>query len=586
MKRFAFALALLVAACEGRPRPPDETAPPKTYGPAIAVVDLTGGAPEQEKSSLFGVAGPRKSFDEVLRVATNLKDDAKALGVMVRLGAASIGPARSQELGELLGAIREKKKVVCHADALTNTTLMLAARGCSSIWVSPAGGVEAIGIAAQIVYMRRLLTDELHLDIDMLQVGKFKGAEEPLTRDGPSPEARASLMGVLGDMRASWLETLRARPAATADVVEDGPWSPERARARGLIDRVGYADDAAQELRKEVGAVRERVVFGSGADEQDGDLDEIVRTLAGESSETGPIALVRATGSIAMTSGGNGLFGGRGGIVEKDFSKQIQKLERDDDVKAVVVRIDSPGGSALASDLMWHQLVKLRKKKPLVFSVGDMAASGGYYLASSADYIYAEPMSIVGSIGVVGGKIGGGQALERLGIHAETFAASPKPGAENRAAYESVLVRWDEPTKARVLENMTSIYELFLARVSEGRSTRGRTVKPEDVAANAEGKIFSGREGKRLGLVDELGGLGAALAKARELANLGKDAHVAVVSPKSGLFGAFEPGAAEERALAVFERIAPDAAPFVTSLLPLLGGERAVVAMPFGLWVR
>ena len=468
----------------------------------------------------------------------------------MKLGSASIGAARATEIGEALAAIKEKKKVYCHADGLSNATLMLASKACSSIWVSPAGGVESIGIAAQMVYAHRLLADELHLTIDFLQVGKFKGAEEPLTRDGPSPEARASLMGVLTDMRASWTQNIgMARPRATADVIEDGPWSPMKAKMLGIIDEIGYADDCVKKLRSDAGAVRERVVFGSGADQDDGgDFDEVIRALAGESSVTGPVALVRATGSISMSAGGNGLLGGRGGIIEKDFDKTIARLEHDDDVKAVVIRIDSPGGSALASDLMWHQLIKLRKKKPLVFSVGDMAASGGYYLASSADYIFAEPMSIVGSIGVVGGKIGGGDALEKIGVPAETFPANDqKPGAATRAAYESLLTKWDDATRDRVLDGMTSVYELFLARVAEGRSTRGRTMSIEQVAANAEGRIFSGREGKTRGLVDELGGLGAAIAKARELAQLDANAVVATVHNQGGLFDSLDPAGADEK---------------------------------------
>lgn len=593
--------ALVTLGCEGRPRAENgpATEPPKKFGPAVAVVDLTGGVPEQQKGGLFGATGPRKSFDEVLRVATELREkDERSASVMVKLGSATIGSARGQELGEVLAGIRKTKDVYCHADSLGNVTLMVASKGCSRIWISPAGGVESIGVAAQIVYMRRLLMDELHLSIDMLQVGRFKGAEEPLTRDGPSPESRASLMGVLTDMRASWLDAISSsRSKATPDVVEDGPWTPQRAKELGLVDEVGYFDEALAAVRRESGAVRERVVFGAGAESRDGDLGDIVRALAGESSDTGPIALVRATGSISM-GGGGGIFGGRSGIGEKDFNRTIAKLESDDDVKAVVVRIDSPGGSALASDLMWHQLMKLRKKKPLVFSVGDMAASGGYYLASSADYIFAEPMSIVGSIGVVGGKIGIGDALERVGVHTETFAASPKPGAEARAAYESMLVRWDEATKARVLESMTGIYELFLARVSEGRSTRGRTMTREKVAESAEGKIFSGREGLARGLVDELGGLGAALAKARALANLPAAAHVAVVGAKPGFLEVFEQGGSEERAhgaggralslsaLDLLDRLAPDVVPFVASLAPLAEGERAVLAMPFALTVR
>jgi protease-4 len=268
-----------------------------------------------------------------------------------------------------------------------------------------------------------------------------------------------------------------------------------------------------------------------------------------------------------------------------------------------VVRIDSPGGSALASDLMWHQLVKLRKKKPLVFSVGDMAASGGYYLASSADYVFAEPMSIVGSIGVVGGKIGGGDALERIGVHAETFPANEqKPGAAARAAYESPLVKWDDPTKARVLESMTSVYDLFLSRVAEGRSTRGRTIPKEKIAESAEGRIFSGRQGKERGLVDEIGGLEAAIAKARSLASLKDSARVAVVGNKPGLLDALEPGGGDGEsgrmraaavlaaqppaAITLLERTAPDVVPFVTSLAPLVEGERTCVAVPFALMVR
>lgn len=591
------ALAAGAVGCEGRPRPEaSATEPPRKTGPAIAVMDLSGGVPEQDKAGLFGVSGAKKSFDEVLRVTTDLRDDKKSVGVMVKLGGAQIGAARAQELGEMLAGIRAIKKVYCHADALSNTTLMVAAKGCSSIWLSPAGEVEAIGLAAQVVYMRRLLVDELHLNVDFLQVGKFKGAEEPLTRDGPSPEARASLTSVLADMRAAWLDSLAtARPRATAEVVEDGPWSPPRAKELGLVDEVGYFDEALAEVKKEAGGVRERVVFGSGAEQDGGDLDDLVRALAGETSATGPVALVRATGSISMTAGGNGILGGRGGIVEKDFSRTIAKLEKDDEVKAVVVRIDSPGGSALASDLMWHQLMKLRKKKPLVFSVGDMAASGGYYLACTGDYVFAEPMSIVGSIGVVGGKIGVGDALERVGVHAETFPANPhKPGAASRAAYESPLVKWDEPTRARVLESMTGVYELFLARIVEGRSTRGREISRDKVAESAEGRIFSGTEGKARGLVDEIGGLGAAIAKARELAKLSESARVAVIQGKSGLFESLDPGGSAEESvraraaspLQLLDRVAPDAVPFVTSLAPLAEGERTAVAVPFALTVR
>jgi protease-4 len=564
------------------------------------VLDFEGGVPEQEAPSLFGSVGHKRSFDEVLRAIQEIAGDSTkaTAGVLVKFGSASIGAARAQEIGEQLELVKAKKKVYCHGDGFTNATMMAAMRGCSSIYVSPAGGVDTVGIAAQILYMRRLLADELHLTIDILQVGKFKGAEEPLTRDGPSPEARASLTGVLVDFRTAWIETVtKARPkAGMADIIEDGPYSPLRAKELGLVDEVGYAADALAAVRKEASGVREEIVFGSGAEEKGGDVEDLVRILAGEGNEMGPIALLRMTGSIAMTSGGNGLLGGRSGINEKDVDRTLRQLENDDDVKAVVVRIDSPGGSALASDLIWHHLMRVRKRKPLVFSVGDMAASGGMYLASAGDFIFAEPMSLVGSIGVVGGKIAAGDALEKIGVHAETFPANTqKPGAATRAAYESPLLRWDEPTKIRVLEGMSSVYELFLSRVSEGRSTRGRTISREKVAESAEGKVFGGIEGKKRGLVDEIGGLTAAIAKARELAKLSDSAHVAVIGTKPNILDALVPGGtAESRAraaldsspIAVIERVAPDLVPFVASLAPLAEGERAVLAVPFSITVR
>lgn len=613
-KRIRTALAVFGAAafgllpgCEGRARefPGSNERSPKS-GPAIAIVDLGGGVPEEETPNLLGVGAPKKSFDQLLQTFADLeKGKAEAsedAGVFVKFGSANIGAARSLEIGEKLEKIRQKKKVFCQADGLTNATIMAATRGCSKIYVSPAGEVATVGMAAQIVYMRRLLADELHLSIDFLQVGKYKGAEEPITRDGPSPEARASLMDVLSDMRASWLDTVtkaRSAQGGLADALEDGPYSPARAKAIGLIDEVGYADEALMAVKAESGAVRERMAFGPGADDGAGDLGELVKLLAGDMEEFGPITLLRATGSIAMTSGGNGLFGGRGGIVEKDFDRIVRKLEADDEVKVVVLRLDSPGGSALASDLMWHHLMRLRKKKPLVVSVGDMAASGGMYLASAGDVIFAEPMSIVGSIGVVGGKVAVGDALERIGVHAETFPANAqKPGAATRAAYESPLLKWDDPTRARVLESMTAVYELFLSRVSEGRSTRGRTITRERVAESAEGKIFSGRQGKERGLVDEIGGLSEAIAKARELAQLPEDARIVVVGGKPTLLDALGPqGASEEQArrvvnavvpspIEMLERTLPELSPFVTSLAPLAEGERAVVAMPYALTVK
>jgi protease-4 len=279
------------------------------------------------------------------------------------------------------------------------------------------------------------------------------------------------------------------------------------------------------------------------------------------------------------------------------MARTLARLERDDDVKAVVLRIDSPGGSALASDLLWHELMLIRARKPLVVSVGSMAASGGYYLASTGVVIFADDTSIVGSIGVVGGKIAANKALEKLGVHAETIAAkADDPRAAARAAYESLLTPWDDATRERMLATMTSIYELFLARVAEGRN-----IPVERVAASAEGRIFSGREGKNRGLVDELGGLTEAIARARTLAALPADARVSVVGESSGLLDALgeeqpqgRAGATLPRPLAgagliaagLLERVGPELVVFAESLAPLGEHERVLCALPFALTVR
>jgi protease-4 len=266
-------------------------------------------------------------------------------------------------------------------------------------------------------------------------------------------------------------------------------------------------------------------------------------------------------------------------------------LEKDDDVRAVVLRIDSPGGSALASDLLWHELMRIRRAKPLVVSVGDMAASGGYYLASAGTVVFADEASIVGSIGVVGGKVAAERALEKIGVHADTVPAKTgdvRAGA--RAAYESVLTPWDEPTRQRLLETMTGIYELFVARVAEGRR-----LAPERVKESAEGRIFSGRDGKSRGLVDELGGLGDAIARARVLAGLPSDARVGLAGGSGGLLQSLVDDEPRGRApaMGLVESVAwlePALVPFVASLAPLLAPARdhepALCALPFALTVQ
>jgi protease IV len=594
-------VALASAGCGGRRRAASGSglsADEPRAGPAIAVLDLSDGVPEAAPTGLLGLPSKSASLDDLVREAERLGRDKDLRGILVRLGTAKMGLAVAQEVGTLLGALRARVPVWCHADDLSNGTLYLAARACQRVWLAPAASADAVGLAAQTIYFHKLLADELGLDVDFLQVGKYKGAEEPFTRDGPSPEARQSLQSTLSDMRSAWLDGLRqARPAMAETTPEDGPYSARTARDLGLIDEVGYFDEARNALERQTSAVRAEVRLGAGASAGPGDdVSDALRAIAGESLGAAPVSLVRADGAISMEGGGGLLAQGGGGIVEGRMIRTLARLERDDDVKAVVLRIDSPGGSALASDLLWHELMRIRARKPLVVSVGSMAASGGYYLASTGTTIFADDTSIVGSIGVVGGKIAADRALQKIGVHAETLAAKVgDPGATARSAYESLLTPWDDATRVRLLATMTGIYELFLSRVAEGRN-----IPVERVAASAEGRIFSGREGKARSLVDQLGGLEEAIARARTLAGLPADARVNVAGEPSGLLDALGGDEPEARAsvssaspaglgIAASELLAragPELAAFLSSVAPLGEGERILCVLPFGLTVR
>ncbi len=592
-------VVLLVAACDGRPRIEPAAETRRHSGPALVVLNLSTGVPEVASGSLLSMGKRQGTFDQLVGRIGEIADDRDAKGVFVRFGDATMGFARAEEIGGALEAVRQNgKPVYCHGDAFDNATLYAAARACDKIYLAPAGAVEAIGLAAEVVYLHKLLAEQLHVSVDILQVGKFKGTGEGLTRDGPSEEARASLTGTLGGMRDSWISGIRvARGDVASAAVEDGPYSPLRAKALQLVDEVGYADDARDEARKATGAVRDEVRFGRSATASaDGDVGDIVRVLVGEATSA-PVALVRASGAISMGTD-DPVFARSGGISARSLGRVLARLEADDTVRAVVLRIDSPGGSALGSDLLWHRLMRIRAKKTLVVSVGEMAASGGYYLASAGQVIFAERGSIIGSVGVVGGKLAFGRALSQVGVHAETFPANPQATAGARAAYPSMLAEWDDATRARVLEEMTAVYDLFLSRVAEGRHT---TV--DAIAPFAEGRIFSGAQGRDHGLVDEIGGLSAAIAKARVLAKLPKDAELEPVGVPRGVWNALAGVSADgvpsvqAAALAALAspgdvlvqalgRLAPAVAPFAQGLAPLAQGERALTVVPFAFVVR
>ncbi|MEZ4296482.1 MAG: signal peptide peptidase SppA [Polyangiaceae bacterium] len=611
----ALALALActaAAACEGR-APQGSTAENKPApeaeplgGPAVIELDLRGGVAETADTGLFG-GGRRSTFTELVDTLHELRDADTTQGMFVRFGAGRIGFARAHEIGRALASLREKNKpVVCHADDYDNAAYLAASLGCSSVWVSPAGGVDTVGIAAQLLFAKSFLA-RYKVDVDYLQIGKYKGAEEPFTRDAPSPEARSSLETALTGIRTAWLDAIAKgrKDKLPGGVVEDGPFSPEEAKAKGLVDEIGYLDDALAAVKKAASTTRIRKRFGGREEPSFGrGLADMFRGMSG-SGGTPHVAVLPASGAISMSGGGGLPLGGDSGITERALSRELTKLTKDEATKAVVLRIDSPGGSALASDLLWSKLMKLRAEKPLVVSVGGMAASGGYYLSCAATKIVAEPTSIVGSIGVVGGKLSFGRALDEYGIHAETVAAAPEPEKAARSSYMSLFSPWDDRTRDKVRASMQAIYDLFLKRVSEGRD-----LPVEKVQTFAEGRLFAGEQAKSLGMVDEVGGLEDAIHLAMELAKLPADTPVDLVGTPPTLFEALAnedavqgdssareaaartardalaaPGAFPALPPAWSEQV-PELHAFAAAFTPLLAGERVLAVTPFALAVR
>ena len=554
-------------------------------------IDLTGGAPEAISGGLFRLPATRTYTGLVRSLERSLEEKTSA-GIFLRLGSQNVDLAQAQELGAVLGEFAKKKiPVVCHADGLSNATAALFLKGCTRRWLSPAGEAETVGIAAQVVYLKGVL-DKLKIQVDFLHVGKYKSGPEPLTNEGPSPEAREALEMTLASLRDGWLSLA---PAATRDALEQGPYSPEEAKTKGLVDALGYETEALADAKKLAQTDATQAVFGpksgGGSSSQ---LADIVRMIAGADDGVGDrphVAVVPAQGAISTEAGGP--FESSG-ITSRAMVKTLRRLAKDDAVKAVVIRIDSPGGSPLASDLIWHELIELRKAKPVVASVGGMAASGGYYIACGAQRIFAEPSSIVGSIGVFGGKVVFGPALHELGMNSVTFPASRAPGAGERAAYLSPLIPWDDPTRERVRVLMQSIYDLFIQRVAAGRKM------PEDkVRVSAEGRIWSGPQGLERGLVDEIGGLQQALAAARKLAGLAPNTPTTVEGAAEGLLDLLSLDAEadeariaqaiarlEARRLLALDALPAELRPFAAALGPLLAGETVVAALPFALTVR
>jgi protease-4 len=447
---------------------------------------------------------PPDSIASLFRAFRAAREDSRVRGVAVYIEDTGFGLAKAQELRRQLAALRAAGKFAkCYLETAgeggNGTLAYYLATACDSIALAPAGEVNLLGLRADSTFLRGTL-DKLHIAPAFRHVGAYKSASETYTETQHSPAAREAIENVLDvDYRqiVDAIAEARKLPGDTVRGIIDGaPYGAERAKELGLVDAVVYPDGFRDDIEAAAGG--------------DPDLVSIERYDHRPRASGKRLAVVFAEGTILRGGGGIQPWTEEAFLGSADLGPLLRDLGEDDDVAGVVLRIDSPGGSALASDLILREVERLASQKPVVVSMSDVAASGGYYIASKATKILAEPGTITGSIGVVAGKLATRRfQQELLGItHDEILRG------KNAGLY-STLDDFSPEQDARFMEQMQRIYGMFVGHVAAGRKMTTEAV--EKIAA---GRVWTGEDALRLGLVDELGGLDRAVELAQEAARL------------------------------------------------------------------
>lgn len=414
--------------------------------------------------------------------------------------------AHVQELRDAVALLRANgKKVLCHLEDGTGSALYFCA-AADRILVNPAGGLRFAGLRTRHFYFSTLL-DKLGVRADFVRAGAHKSAPEQFTRSEASDVARADTTDLLqqnelwfaGDIahdRGIPVEILRERIAR-------GPFIAEEARRAGLVDDTAFDDQIERALMQLIG---EKV-----------ELTELDRaSFAPERfGRQRGVALVYVDGDIIDGRSKSIPLVGLDLVGSYTIAETLKRVRESPLVGAVVLRIESPGGSSLASDVMWREVALTAKAKPVIVSMGGLAASGGYYVAAPATRIFANPLTITGSIGVFYGKADVSGFLKKIGANVETYKTAP------RADAESLFRPFSPGERAELERKVDQFYGMFLARVSEGRN-----LSREAVDAVGQGRVWTGEQAKQRKLVDELGGLRQALAEARKRGDLDEDAPV------------------------------------------------------------
>lgn len=456
--------------------------------------------------NLEGGVGERRILD-VMVTLDRAVADSEVKGVFLRLRATGIGMAYAQELRLAIDTLQKRgKPVLCHLDAATGSEYYACANA-TKVLIDPAGGIRLVGPSLTVISLGELL-DKIGVRADFARVGEYKSAPEQLTRKQMSEPAREQREALLDDVYQRLVVDLakdhKRHATAMNAIVDQGPFLSNEALRAGLVDGYGDELDLDAPLAQAFGShtlmledfpTAHPVYWGVppriGVVVVDGDI------VDGDNVDI-PLVDIH-------------LSGGR------TVSEAIQGFTEDPTVRAIVVRVDSPGGSAMAADQIWRAIRRARQVKPVIASLGSVAASGGYYVASATDEIWADPSTVTGSIGVFFGKVDVAPLAERIGLGIEILSRG------KHADMESIWRPFTDEERAVLKDKVESWYQMFLRRVAEGRK-----MSLAQVDEVARGRVWSGDAAHRRGLVDRLGGFASALVRARELAHLGSTAEVVV----------------------------------------------------------
>lgn len=405
------------------------------------------------------------------------------------------------------------KKIIAYDVDVSEQEYYLTSIATTNI-LNPMGMMEINGLNSQQLFLADALK-KFGVGVQVVRVGNYKSAVEPYTRQNLSPENRQQIAVLLNDIWEDCLNTIaQNRKISTAKLQQiadtKGFLDPEEARTQGLVDRIAYFDNAVEELKQLTGQEKDK---DTSSDEEDSFAQIDLATYTGVSvkeaqkkSSDNKIGIIYAEGSIVDGEGGIQEIGG------DRFAKELRKLREDEDVKAVVLRINSPGGSATASEIILREIQLLRSQKPVIVSMGDVAASGGYWIATGGNQIFAEPTTITGSIGVFGLLFNLQQIAKNNGVTWDAVKTA-------RLADINTSTRPKTEQEIAILQQyVNQIYEMFLDKVSKARN-----LPKARVAQIAQGRVWSGADAKKIGLVDQIGGLDAAITAAAKQAKLGDD---------------------------------------------------------------